>query len=155
MTQNSQILVVEDEPTIYFFIEEALRQVGHAVTSVSTAEEALDYIEGEVPDLLLVDLQLAGLSGMALLEILYDSGQAIPSMVLTAYDAPDNARQALALGAVDFLPKPCTVHELRQTVDWALDPPTRERRRQALVDNLARKPNLSVEEARARAFETP
>jgi DNA-binding NtrC family response regulator len=154
-TQSFRTLVIEDEPSVCFFLEEALRHVGHVVTSVPTAEEALAYLEREVPDLMMVDLQLAGMSGMELLELLHDSGQAIPSVVLSAYDAPDNARQALTLGAADFLPKPCTVRELRQTVAWALDPRNRETWRQALADCLAQQPNVSVEVARSRALENP
>jgi DNA-binding response OmpR family regulator len=151
VSQGARILVVEDEPAVCFFLEKALRRAGHAVTSLPCAEEALAWLERQSPDLLLVDLQLGALSGLDLLEVVRGFAHPIPALVLSAHDSRENARQALELGAVDFVPKPCTIEDLCQAVAWALGG-GREARRQALADCLACRPDLSVAQARRQAF---
>lgn len=149
--KKRHILVIDDDPSVRFFVEEALRRIGYTVVSVSTAEEALDHLGHDLPALMVVDLQLAGMSGMKLLEKLHEARHDVPSVVLTAHGVPVNARQALALGAVDFVPKPCTMAELRTAVTGALDPAAAARYRQVLLDSLVRDPDQSVDEAREQA----
>lgn len=148
---NDYILVIDDDPSVRFFVEEALRRVGYRVLSVATAEAALESLAGDPPILMVIDLQLAGMSGLKLLEKLYAGGQVVPSVVLTAHGVPFNARQALALGAVDFLPKPCTTAELRAAVTGALEPTGAAHHRQAFLESLVRHPDQSVDQAREEA----
>lgn len=147
------ILVIEDDALVRFFIAEVLGRAGYAVTDLPDAESGLAHVERELPDLLVVDLQLEGMDGMALLEALQRANKTVPALVITAQGAPERARQALDLGAVDFVPKPCTAQELREAVAYALDSTVRESRRQALVRCLIQEPGLPVEMARQRAFD--
>jgi DNA-binding response OmpR family regulator len=148
----ARILVIEDDALVRFFIAEVLGRAGYTVIDLPDAEGGLAYVEQELPDLLVVDLQLEGMDGMAFLQSLRNGGKSLPALVITAQGAPERARQALDLGAVDFVPKPCTAQELREAVAFALDSQVRECRRQALVRCLAQEPSLPVEMARQRAF---
>ncbi len=149
----AKILVIEDDALVRFFIVEVLARAGYKVTDLPDAEGGLAYLEQELPDLLVIDLQLEGMDGMAFLQALADANKQLPALVITAQGAPERARQALDLGAVDFVPKPCTAQELREAVAFALDSHTRECRRQALVRCLIQEPGLPVEMARQRAFD--
>ena len=149
----TRILVIEDDALVRFFIAEVLNRAGYAVTDLPDAEGGLAHIEKELPDLLIVDLQLEGMGGMAFLQALRDANRSLPALVITAQAAPERARQALELGAVDFVPKPCTAQELRDAVAFALDNRAREWRRQALARCLIQEPGLPIEMARQRAFE--
>jgi len=149
----AKILVIEDDALVRFFIAEVLGRAGYDVTDLPDAEAGLAHVEQELPDLLVVDLQLEGMDGMAFLAALRSANKALPALVITAQGAPERARQALDLGAVDFVPKPCTAQELREAVAFALDSNARESRRQALVRCLIQEPGLPIEMARQRAFE--
>jgi DNA-binding response OmpR family regulator len=148
----ARILVIEDNALVRFFITEVLARAGYAVADLPDAEGGLAHLEQDVPDLLVVDLQLGGMDGMALLQALRDANRMLPALVITARGAPERARHALELGAVDLVPKPCTAQELREAVAFALDSQTRECRRQALVRCLSQQPRLSIEMARQQAF---
>jgi DNA-binding response OmpR family regulator len=150
---SARILVIEDDALVRFFIAEVLGRAGYDVTDLPDAEAGLAHVGNELPDLLVVDLQLEGMDGMAFLEALHKAKLTVPALVITAQGAPERARQALELGAVDFVPKPCTAQELREAVAFALDSTVREIRRQALVRCLLQEPSLPVEMVRQRAFE--
>ncbi|HSJ54690.1 MAG TPA: response regulator [Anaerolineae bacterium] len=149
----ARILVIEDDALVRFFIVEVLGRAGYEVSDLPDAETGLAHVQQELPDLLVVDLQLEGMDGMALLQALRTENKVVPALVITAQGAPERARQALTLGAVDFVPKPCTAQELREAVAFALDSSARETRRQALVRLLIQEPDLPIEMARQRAFE--
>jgi DNA-binding response OmpR family regulator len=151
----ARILVIEDDGLVRFFITEVLRRAGYIVTDLPDAEGGLAHLEQESPDLLIVDLQLEGMDGKAFLQALHDADKTLPALVITAQGAPETARQVLDLGAVDFVPKPCTAQELREAVAFALDSRARECRRQALVRCLIQEPGLPIEMARQRALEDP
>jgi DNA-binding NtrC family response regulator len=145
---NDHILVIDDDPSVRFFVEEALRRIGYTVVGVATAEEALARLANQPPALMIIDLQLTGMSGTKLLEKLHGAGGDVPSIVLTAHGVPFNAREALALGALDFLPKPCTTADLRAAVAGALDPAHAAHHRRAFLDSLVRHPEQSVDQVR-------
>ncbi|RPI54617.1 MAG: response regulator [Chloroflexi bacterium] len=149
----AKILVIEDDALVRFFISEVLGRAGYEVTALPDAEGGLTHVEQELPDLLVVDLQLEGMDGMAFLGALRSAKKVLPALVITAQGAPERARQALDLGAVDFVPKPCTAQELREAVAFALDSTARENRRQALVRCLIQEPGLPIEMVRQRAFD--
>ena len=153
--ENEHILVIDDDPSVRFFVQETLRRVGYAVIGVASAEEALEHLASAPPILMVVDLQLAGMSGLKLLEKLCGLGQNIPAVVLTAHNVPINARQALALGAVDFVPKPCTTAELREAVRSALDPAGAARRRESFPESLVGDAWQSVDRARDKTSRRP
>ncbi len=107
-----RILLVEDDPSLGDGLSIGLRQVGHAVDWVRDGEEADLALKTEEFDLLVLDLGLPGLEGMAVLRRLRGRGQTLPVLILTARDATHVKVQALDAGADDYLVKPIDLDEL-------------------------------------------
>ncbi len=107
-----RVLVVDDEPRIRSFLARALRSAGFTVTEAATGPQGLKSALTDHPDLVLLDLELPGLSGEQLLHDLRHQrpGQAV--LVWSATADPDAERRCLTLGARGFLPKPLPIREL-------------------------------------------
>lgn len=136
MTHRARILVIDDEAGIRFFVQEALRRAGHQVTAVASGEEALALLEVENFDLAVIDLRLKGVDGLKVLAALRERWPETAAIFLTAHGSLESALEALEMGAYDYVPKPCSMRELRETVRRALEPEERASRRQALLAGL-------------------
>jgi DNA-binding NtrC family response regulator len=113
------ILVIEDEEKYRRVIGLHLAAAGHEVKATGTAEEGLK-LAGEV-DLVLTDLKLPGMDGLALIEKLREEHKHTPVVVMSAFGTVENAVEAMKKGAVDFLPKPFSLDHLTVVVDKALE----------------------------------
>jgi two-component system response regulator FlrC len=101
-----RILVVDDEPGMRAALAEVLARGAFEVELAATAEEALACLQHAPVDLLVTDLRLPGLSGLALLRALRDGGNETATVVITAHGTVEDAVAAMKLGALDFLTKP-------------------------------------------------
>jgi DNA-binding NtrC family response regulator len=114
------ILVVDDEPSIRKVLAAQLRRVGYGVTMVANGSEAIDLL-GEQPfDLVISDLKMPGVDGMALLEHCRATLPALPFILITAHGTVDTAVEAIKLGAHDYITKPFDQHELQSVITKAL-----------------------------------
>jgi signal transduction histidine kinase len=108
--RSAKVLIVDDEPTNVRLLERVLATAGYAqVHSTTDAREALDRYRSVQPDLVLLDLMMPHLDGIAVLGQLQAEIAAadyVPVVVLTADVTPEARRRALAAGASDFLTKP-------------------------------------------------
>ena len=113
---NADILLVEDEAAIQTLIRFHVQQAGFAVRVAASAEEALLAMDEALPDLLLVDWMLPGMSGVDLVCRLRADGNpavsAMPVMLLTARGEDADKEQGLNQGADDYLTKPFSPREL-------------------------------------------
>jgi CheY-like chemotaxis protein len=103
----------------------ALESDGYSVSEAANGREALDAIKTHVPDLIVLDLNMPVLDGMAVLEQMKTIAAGVRPrvIVLTAYGSIPAAVKATRLGALDFLEKPITPQDLRQAVKSVLDEP--------------------------------
>jgi two-component system, OmpR family, response regulator MprA len=106
------VLVVEDDGPIRRMLERTLAAEGYSVSSVGDGGSALAAVERSVPDLVVLDLGLPGLDGLAVCRRLRDKGLALPILVLTARDAVADRVAGLDAGADDYLVKPFAAEEL-------------------------------------------
>ena len=109
------VLVADDEPHIGRIIQMKLEQGPFRVTLARDGREALDALEhGPAVDLVLLDLMMPQLSGLDVLERLRADPRfrAIPCIILTAAGQEQQYRQAMALGATDFMTKPFSPKKL-------------------------------------------
>src|SRR5579884_2727095 len=113
------ILVVEDEEKLRRVLGMHLSAAGYEVRAAGTAEEAIKYA-GDA-DLILTDLRLPGMDGLALIEKLNAQNSQAPVIVMSAFGTVENAVEAMKKGAVDFLPKPFSLDHLSVVVDKALE----------------------------------
>jgi DNA-binding NtrC family response regulator len=113
------ILVIEDEEKLRRVIGLNLSSAGFDVKAAGSAEEGFK-LAGDV-DLILTDLKLPGMNGLALLEKLNEQNSHAPVIVMSAFGTVENAVDAMKKGAVDFLPKPFSLDHLSVVVNKALE----------------------------------
>jgi two-component system phosphate regulon response regulator PhoB len=109
-----RILVVEDEPDIAALIAYQLTREGFRVETAGTGPEALQSVARDIPDLVVLDRMLPGLSGDEILQRLKDEPgtSSIPVLVLTAKREQEDRIKGFELGADDYLTKPFSPREL-------------------------------------------
>jgi len=109
---GGRLLVVDDEPRILDFLRRALGAHGYTVDTASDGEEALTALAGTDYDLVLLDLMLPGVDGLAVLREAKASGGGPPVLVLSARSDVHVKVGCLELGAADYLTKPFALVEL-------------------------------------------
>lgn len=114
-TQKPKILIVDDEEASRESARMVLQNLYH-VSTAETAERALDLLTQERFDLLLMDLQMPGIGGMAGLRKIRSSFPSLPIVMMTAYQTVGTAVESMKLGACDYLVKPFDVSQLREVV---------------------------------------
>ena len=121
MTNKGRILVVDDEYLIRWSLQQNLVEHGYEIFLAASAEEGLAIMEREEPGLVLLDIQLPGMSGMDLLRGIKETKPDCAVVMITATSDLSVAVQAMKDGAFDYLPKPFNLDEVRLTVDKALE----------------------------------
>jgi len=110
MSQNTQILIVEDDADLRTNLESLLQDLGHAVVAVSSAEEGLEEVKfrsASLPfDLLLLDVKLPGMSGLEMLKRVRESNPLVSCVMMTAHGNIPDAVEAIQSGALSYLEKP-------------------------------------------------
>ncbi|MGA2582109.1 MAG: response regulator [Tepidisphaeraceae bacterium] len=121
----ASILITDDESGIRLMLRTALESDGYSVLEASNGQEALDVVQDKHPDLMVLDLNMPVMDGMAVLEHMkaLASSDRPRVIVLTAYGSIPTAVKATRLGAMDFLEKPITPVELRKSVHGVLEEP--------------------------------
>jgi two-component system response regulator AtoC len=102
----ARLLLAEDDEGVRSFLAESLEQAGHDVVQTADGEEALRALAGHSFDLLVTDLRMPKLDGMALLRRVRAEQPELEVIVLTAHGAVESAVEAMRLGAFDYLQKP-------------------------------------------------
>jgi two-component system OmpR family response regulator len=106
------VLVVEDEPTIADLLRFPLQMIGWEVTVVGDGLEAVRVAREQRPDVLVLDRMLPGLEGLEVLRRVRAFQPEVPSLMLTAMDAPTDRVDGLVAGADDYVTKPFTIEEV-------------------------------------------
>ena len=106
------ILIVEDEPNIASFAKMYLEAAGFRVDVAERGDTALEMIDAEKPDLMLLDVNLPGVDGFEVTRRIRQGGGAMPILMLTARDEPVDKVVGLELGADDYVTKPFDPREL-------------------------------------------
>jgi DNA-binding response OmpR family regulator len=116
MTKNeysgSKILLAEDEESLAIGLEYNLSEEGYKVTIASDGKLALKYIDGELFDLVILDIMLPYLDGFTVAQKIRERFPQIPILILTARTAVKDRIKGLELGADDYLTKPFHLREL-------------------------------------------
>lgn len=111
--QTATILVVEDDPDIQHMLSDLLVPTGYHLLAADCGEAAINLIEQEVVDLVLLDLMLPDIDGSEICQqIRQNYGSSLPVMMLTAKDRTQNVVEGLRQGADDYLQKPFVPDEL-------------------------------------------
>jgi len=141
------VLVVEDEPAIQELIAYNLKQAGHQPLRADNAEQALRLVQDALPDLVLLDWMLPGLSGIELARRLRGDKRtrAIPIIMLTARADEQDKLTGLDTGADDYITKPFSPRELNARVKAVL-----RRRAPQMTDDVVQVTSLKLDPATHR-----
>jgi two-component system nitrogen regulation response regulator GlnG len=110
------VWVVDDDQSVRWVLDKALRQAGMTTRSFERAEHLLEAIEHSIPDVLITDVRMPGMSGITLLERLTDVRPTLPIIVITAHSDLESAVAAYQGGAFEYLPKPFDIDEAVELV---------------------------------------
>jgi two-component system, NtrC family, nitrogen regulation response regulator GlnG len=111
MPSQDSIWIIDDDPSIRWVLEKAFQQAQIAVRCFSSADEALDLLARQQPDVLISDIRMPGKSGLELLEAINREAPGLPVIIITAHSDLDSAVLAYQGGAFEYLPKPFDVDE--------------------------------------------
>lgn len=119
MGDANLILVVEDDGSNLLLTQTVLEQAGHRVLAAESAEQALELLSVERPDLVLTDIELPGASGLELAREVTEDPRLrdIPVVALTAHAMPGMRQKVLDAGCRDYLVKPIDIIELLRRVE--------------------------------------
>src|SRR3712207_5001987 len=106
------VLLVDDDAPILRMLERTLTAEGYAVAAVGDGGSALARVERSLPDVIVLDVAMPGMDGLAVTRRLRAKGLAVPILLLTARDAVEERVAGLDAGADDYLVKPFDVNEL-------------------------------------------
>ena len=131
MKNNYRILIIDDEEIILDSCTEILAGGDYEVATATDGTRGLKRLKEFQPDLVFVDLKMPGLSGLEVLEQIYELNPTIVTIVITGYATVDSAVEAMKQGAYDFLPKPFTPDQFRLITHRGLE------RRKLVLDTIA------------------
>ena len=118
---SEHIWIIDDDKSIRWVLEKALRQVSRNITSFDTADAALARLTKQTaPDVIISDIRMPGLDGLALLERVHQTCPQIPVIIMTAHSDLDSAVQSYQGGAFEYLPKPFDLDDALALVRRAL-----------------------------------
>ncbi len=120
MSAKALVLVVDDEQSIRNLLREFLTRDNHDVVEAASAEEALEKLEEVLPDLVIVDMKMPRMDGMALIEEARKRDPSLSVIMLTGHGTVETAVEAMRRGAVDFVEKPITIERFSAAVNKAL-----------------------------------
>jgi CheY-like chemotaxis protein len=110
------VLVVEDVPSLQKLLMTMLRKAGHDVVAAANGQEAVDLVEREPFDIILMDIQMPGMNGLDATRVIRarerQSGEHVPIIAVTAHALNGDSRTCLAAGADAYMRKPVNLIEL-------------------------------------------
>jgi two-component system response regulator HydG len=121
MTKKEKILVVDDEASHRTMLNAVLSSEGYEIFEADDGKTAIQAVEREFYDLILMDVRMTELDGIEALQEIKQISPAIPIIIMTAYGSVKTAVDALKSGAYDYLTKPLDIEELKILIHKALD----------------------------------
>lgn len=118
----SLVLIIEDNDRNLELVRDILQAKGYRTLEAGTAEDGLEIARGQAPDLILMDIQLPGMSGIEALKVLRDdpATAALPVVAITASVMKSDRDQIMRAGFDGFIEKPITVRSFLEVVEGAL-----------------------------------
>ncbi|MEM6732460.1 MAG: response regulator, partial [Myxococcota bacterium] len=145
--EQKRILVVDDEEGMREMLTMTLRRRGYDVHTASHGREALEVLGAQPVDIVLSDVRMPELDGLALLQEIKRSHVPVVVLMMTAFAELDTAVEALKLGAADYVSKPFKADEVLLKIQMAEERLRLEEERKALAAENARLRGESRESA--------
>ncbi len=107
-----KIMLVDDEEEFTSALSERLELRGFQVMTVNNGEDALEIMEEEIPQVVILDLKMPGLSGIETLKRMKYISADVPVLLLTGYGSTEEGIKGMQMGAQDYLMKPLDIEDL-------------------------------------------
>jgi len=117
---NKRILIVDDEQHISFILQNILEDAGYDISTADNGISALEVIKRKKPDLIITDINMPYMDGLALLEIVKDAHPEIKNVIMTGSDDQSYYQKAKECGVVYYFTKPLDFENLRIKIDAVL-----------------------------------
>jgi two-component system nitrogen regulation response regulator GlnG len=127
MKSAEEIWVVDDDRSIRWVLEKSFRHSGFEVTCFESAEKVLKALDRRTPDVVVTDIRMPGMDGLALLEKIRGKHVDLPVIVITAHSDLDSAISSYEGGAFEYLPKPFDIDEAVSLVKRACEQSRQQR----------------------------
>ncbi|MGD0265522.1 MAG: response regulator [Candidatus Methylomirabilota bacterium] len=111
-----RVLVVDDEPDFIELLREFLTAKGYEVIAASNGEEALRKVKEDRPHLILLDVRMPKMNGLEVLKQVREIDHEVGVIMVTAVNEEETGRQALKLGAFDYITKPLDLKYLERSL---------------------------------------
>jgi two-component system response regulator AtoC len=112
----ARVLVVDDEPDVLDLLDEFLTGKGYEVTTAQGGPEALRKAKAERPHAILLDIRMPDMSGLEVLRRVREADREVGVIMITAVNEEETGREALKLGAFDYLVKPLDLAYLERSL---------------------------------------
>ncbi|MDX9790238.1 MAG: hybrid sensor histidine kinase/response regulator [Candidatus Kapaibacterium sp.] len=148
------ILIIEDEIEISNDLEKFLRLSGYDTVTARSGEDALKLLEKNIPDLIISDILVPGIDGYELLKRMQASPEtaAVPFLFLSAKSNKIDVREAMNLGADDFITKPYDIDELLNTIKVRLE---KKQRRESHLTKKIENLQINLRKTMPHEIRTP
>ncbi len=117
----SSILLVDDDAQLRRSFEKLLQHEAYDVRTAATGEAAIDAVAAETPDLVIMDVRMPGMGGLAAFREIRKLEPRLPVIVMTAFGTVDTAIEATKLGAFEYVSKPFEIPDVLGLIDQALE----------------------------------
>ncbi len=111
-----RVLIVDDEPDAVELLQEFLSAKGYDTLTASNGVDALRLVKTERPHLILLDVRMPKMNGLEVLRQVREIDQEVGVIIVTAVDEEETGRQALKLGAFDYIVKPLDLEYLERSL---------------------------------------
>lgn len=147
--QKGNVWVVDDDSSIRWVLERAISREGMSCKAFEHANDVLNALNTEIPNVLLSDIRMPDIDGLSLLKIIKEQYPTLPVIIMTAHSDLDAAVNAYQQGAFDYLPKPFDIDETLALIDRAIthyreqkQPNTDETSLQSVTDMIGEAPAM-------------
>ncbi len=116
----ARILIVDDDPQLRLSFQKILSVEGHNVLTANSGEAGIAVVKESMPDLVVMDVRMPGMSGLKAFEIMHGINPKLPVIIMTAFGTTETAIEATKMGAFDYVLKPFEVPDILDLIDKAL-----------------------------------
>ncbi len=118
--QATRVIVVDDDRIVCDFLQSALAELGYQCTTVLSGSRALQELETQKYDVMLLDIRLPGMSGMDVLREIWLNHSNTATIMITGINDIDTAVESMKLGASDYIVKPLDLEKVANSIEAAL-----------------------------------
>ena len=117
----NEILIVDDDDQLRHSFSRLLLEEDYTVRTAPTGEAGIEEVKRQVPDLLIMDVKLPGINGLAALQAIREIDTTLPVIIMTAFGTMETAIEATKLGAFDYVLKPFDIPDMLALIEQALE----------------------------------